>query len=513
MAYRTIHTKPDGKKYVYSVEGYWDKEKKQGRNRQTCLGRLDEKTGEIIPSNRNYRAAERVVHSSQVTATSKIIGPSLILDKISEELGLQKLLKSCFSNRSEHILSMAYFLVQKGLPLSRCETWSTSNRHPHDEPISSQRISELLKTINENERQEFFSKWMQQLAGKECLYYDITSISSYSVGNEYVRRGYNRDHENLPQVNLSVLFDQNSGLPGYYRRLPGSVSDVSVLKTTMKLLNFIEQTNLTFILDRGFYSIQNIDELFAARYGFVLAVPQRNWIEALYDEHRDKILSAWNRKEIEGGEPLYMLTCLHKWKERRCYVHIYFNNMKAAEEYDLLSLKLTRLMKELESGEENPEHEADYKRFFIVKETPKRGRKIIPVPGAEEAARKKYAGFFSIMTSKKMDAMEALEIYRRRETVENCFDDLKNQLDMKRLRIHSSETMDSRLFIQFIALILLSKLRQVIKDSDRLKNMTVREIMEAMETVTEVRFSGKYGKLVTEVAPLQRNIMNGFHVS
>jgi len=33
-----------------------------------------------------------------------------------------------------------------------------------------------------------------------------------------------------------------------------------------------------------------------------------------------------------------------------------------------------------------------------------------------------------------MDALKALEIYRRKEAVENSFDDLKNTLDMKRLR-------------------------------------------------------------------------------
>jgi hypothetical protein len=33
MAYRTIHTKKNGAKYVYSVEGYWDKEKQAPRNR------------------------------------------------------------------------------------------------------------------------------------------------------------------------------------------------------------------------------------------------------------------------------------------------------------------------------------------------------------------------------------------------------------------------------------------------------------------------------------------------
>ena len=54
-----------------------------------------------------------------------------------------------------------------------------------------------------------------------------------------------------------------------------------------------------------------------------------------------------------------------------------------------------------------------------------------------------------------------IAIYRRKDIVENCFDDLKNRLDMKRLRIHSSEVVDGRMFIQFIALTLISRKRPI----------------------------------------------------
>jgi transposase len=99
------------------------------------------------------------------------------------------------------------------------------------------------------------------------------------------------------------------------------------------------------------------------------------------------------------------------------------------------------------------------------------------------------------------------------KAVENCFDDIKNQLDMKRLRTQSATAMDSRLFIQFLALILLSKLRSLSKQDDTIRNLTIREIMEHMEAVTEIRFSGRYGKVVAEADRLQRKIMDCFGVS
>ena len=34
-----------------------------------------------------------------------------------------------------------------------------------------------------------------------------------------------------------------------------------------------------------------------------------------------------------------------------------------------------------------------------------------------------------------------------------------------------------------------------------------------METISEVRFSGRYGKIITEADPIQRYIMDAFNVT
>ena len=108
--------------------------------------------------------------------------------------------------------------------------------------------------------------------------------------------------------------------------------------------------------------------------------------------------------------------------------------------------------------------------------------------------------------------MEALRVYRDKDYVEKCFDDLKNQLDMKRLRIHTSSTMDGRLFIQFIALIYLSALRKKMRDTGLTEKYTVRELLLEMETLTQIRYSGKYGHILTEITKPQRQIMESLGI-
>jgi hypothetical protein len=517
MAYTTNHyDKKTGATYVYSVESYWDKEKKQSRNKQVCLGKLDNKTGEIIPSGRKKRGAKRAAAASAdgVTATTKVIGPHLIVSKIARDTGLAEVVRKSFgAGAGDFALSLAYFEAQKGLPLSRSEGWGESHEHPCGGPIASQRVSDFLAAMGDDMQSRFFSLWMDKMSENDCFCYDITSVSSYSEGNAYVRRGYNRDGEHLPQINLAVLYGQTSGLPAYLRTLPGSISDVATLKTTIKSLDFIGQTKLTFVLDRGFYSESNVGEMFKSRYHFILSpITSRVWVRKIIDAHFEEIKHPLNYRKMPHNETLFMTTHLHNWGGRRCYLHIYYNAQKAAADYDGFTSSLLDMREDLLSG--NPDESKDelYKEFFVVKETPKRGRQVDFNETAIEKHRNRYAGFFCLLTTEKMEPENALAIYRNKDVVENCFDDLKNGLDMKRLRIHSSEAMRARLLIQFLSLVIISRMRAVIKNDKKLKSMTVREVLEAMETVVMIKYSGRYGKLITETGPLQRDIMTAFGV-
>ena len=49
--------KRSGITYAYESKAYWDKEKKQSRAKRTLIGRVDEATGEILPTDGRVRKA------------------------------------------------------------------------------------------------------------------------------------------------------------------------------------------------------------------------------------------------------------------------------------------------------------------------------------------------------------------------------------------------------------------------------------------------------------------------
>jgi transposase len=515
MPFRVNHiNKKTGVTYVYESVSLWSKEKKQSRNRQVCIGKLHPVTGEFIPSKRMVPEVA-AARDPAVTASAEIVGPSIVLNAITDQLGFRTLMKSCFPHEHRQILAMAHYLASRGGPLSYCGAWCQSHAHPHEEALTSQRISEILCSITIDKKQTFLTKWMNKVLEDDYLCYDITSVSSYSELNEYIKYGHNRDREKLPQLNLAMLFGQKGRLPVYFQRMPGNITDVTTLHNLLKTFNAMEIQSLHYVMDKGFYSNKNVDDLLASRDRFILSVPLNNkWVQHAIDDIYGDIHGPQGYRKMDN-EILYVHSRLYPWGKdnRRCYLHLYYNAHARADAVDRFTEELVGYKEELESGSLISEHEEAYSEFFVVKNTPKRGIKVSYNSEAVAQYISRYTGFQALLTNSIKDPIEALQIYRDKDVVEKSFDDLKNQLDMKRLRMHSSATVDGRLFVQFIALIYMSALRNEMRKSDLIQRYTIRELLQEMETLTKVKYSGKYGHILTEVTKPQREILEKLNIA
>lgn len=62
--------KQTGVTYVYESESYWDKEKKQPRSKRKLIGKIDEQTGEIVPTGgRKGRKKEELTQIPETACT------------------------------------------------------------------------------------------------------------------------------------------------------------------------------------------------------------------------------------------------------------------------------------------------------------------------------------------------------------------------------------------------------------------------------------------------------------
>lgn len=76
----------------------------------------------------------------------------------------------------------------------------------------------------------------------------------------------------------------------------------------------------------------------------------------------------------------------------------------------------------------------------------------------------RLCGYFVIITSEKMTAAQALELYKSRDASEKLFRGDKSYLGNKRFCVHTSESVQAKIFIEFVAMIIRSRLYTCLKE-------------------------------------------------
>lgn len=168
--------------------------------------------------------------------------------------------------------------------------------------------------------------------------------------------------------------------------------------------------------------------------------------------------------------------------ERRMYLHLYYNPEKQLEDEKAQNRKLAELQHELESGQRKAEHESEYNRYFIIKETPKRGIQVVVNREAIAKARERY-GSFALVNNEVKDPILSLNIYRTRDVVEKSYFDIKDHLNMCRTLVSSKSTLEGKIFVELVALIYLSYIKQRLFQAGLFTKYTMGEVLNELDPI------------------------------
>ena len=504
MAIVTQTDKRSGITYAYDTTYHWDKEKKQSRAKRVCVGKVDPVTGEIVPTRGRSKKGET---KNSKTASVKpgpkpfveskhlYYGATYLLESFSDDLGLTKDLKQCFPDIYKQIMSIAFYLIlEDNNPLYRFEKWNLTHKHPYGQDIASPRSSELFASITDDQITRFMRLQAKRRVEDEYWAYDSSSISSYSETLNQVQWGKNKEDDKLPQINLLLVFGEKSGLPFYYRKLAGNIPDSKTVKHLLEDLDIMGFGKAKFVMDRGFYSEANINGLYKEHVKFLVGVKTslkffRKHLNDIYDDIR-----MFNN--FDESIATYGYTVSADWDytqdrpykgdvikdKRRMYIHYYYSIEKGADDEMAFDKRIAELYSELKTGNFVEGHRKAYDKFFEVKETPVRGRQVSFKEDAIKEARR-YLGYFALVTNEKMDAFTALHLYRRKDVVEKAFGNIKDRLNMRRLLSKSEKSLDGKLFLEFVALILISHLDHKMKETNLYKSYSMQQLLDKLDVI------------------------------
>jgi transposase len=295
--------------------------------------------------------------------------------------------------------------------------------------------------------------------------------------------------------------------------------DISQLQFMLEKAKGYGYKHIGFILDRGYFSKENIQYMDGCGYDFVIMVKgMASFVNDLILENKGKFE---NSRECSIREyKAYGMTIkrqLFASDEKERYFHLFYNSSKEFSEREAVEANIERMAKYLKKNEGDPLPIPEvYKKYFEL---------IMSKDGSIFLfAREKAAviereidlcGYFVIITSAKMTAKEALSLYKSRDASEKLFRGDKSYLGNKSLRVHSDESAAAKIFVEFVALIVRSRMYtclkdEMVKNDNKANYMTVPAAIRELEKIEMVRLLDKKYRMDHAVTAVQKAILKAF---
>jgi transposase len=242
----------------------------------------------------------------------------------------------------------------------------------------------------------------------------------------------NHNGEISNEVRLIYVTQQETGLPVFFRYCPGNVVDVSTLVRTLAELKAHGVKTKHAILDAGYYSDENIGELFDAKTRFVTRMKEnRKLYKALVAGHIPGIERKENIVGYNGRYAFIKCVECELLPGRKAYAYVGMDIERKASETKKLFAKA----------------------------------KAEALTDGEVFDRLSNQGGFVLVSSKRMKTSEILPVYYTRQQIEQVFDIGKNYAHVTPLRVQTEDTFRGHLLLTFIATVLIKKLQDRLKDS------------------------------------------------
>jgi len=532
--------------YLYESESFWDPVKKRPDNNKIRIGKIELLTGEPVYTQayldklrslgkpidgmrlwdrkKEVRGSiDSAVSSDTGTVQSvldsiKDFGVVYFLRELSEQIGLLEILRDTMPNIWQELFCLACYLVAEDKPVMYCEEWVNSSAGLGVGSMSSQRISDLLAAFGSTQRNSFYHSWYSLIREREYVALDITSVSSYSKQIGACEWGYNRDGDKLSQVNICMLFGEDSKLPVYQTIYSGSLRDVSTLQSTISEFSALTDTaDIMLVMDKGFFSAKNINMLLeegdGQQYRFLISVPfTSKFAKSQVASERKDIDNIYN-VVLTSGAPIRGIHKLRTWsKSTKLHTHIFFNPEKAVKERNELFGYVALLARKAATDPDNAKLASEYKKYLIVRKS-QQTYSGVTVNIREDVITKELetVGWFILVSNHLEDVQTAHDVYRMKDVVEKGFLKYKNNLGLDRLRVHSDDRMQNKIFIAFIALIIASAIYETMRKKDLFKGMTFDKLFFVLAKLKSATVNGK--TILRPMTKEQTVIFNAFGIS
>ena len=526
----TRRKKKDAVYVEYEYDRIYDPVRQYTFPKRVTIGKLSETDPELMQPNQNFLKyfpdAELPETKNRTSRSSCLrVGAYFVLRKIIEEYNLVELLGGYFEQRDLGLfLDLAVYSIIAENNAAQYYPDYTFN-HPlftnGMKQYSDSTVSDFLNSVTDDQSIGFLNSWNETRNHREKIYisYDSTNKNCQAGDIEMVGFGHPKVDVGQPVFNYAVAYDTHNQEPLFYEKYPGSLNDISQLQFMLDKAFGYGYKKIGFILDRGYFSCENIQYMDKCGYSFVIMVKgMTSLVNELVLEHKGTFESKRVNNIYEHG--VYGKTVKHRLyagdkKER--YFHLYHSISKESAERAGIENRLNQMTLYLKKYQNKvKEFGPGFEKYFNLHYDEKTQAFVLPEERCSVVERElDLAGYFCIITSEKMSAKEAIELYKSHDTSEKLFRGDKSYLGNKSIRVYSEESERAKIFVEFVAMILRCKmyikLKEEMKKLEKKPNyMTVLEALKELEKIEMVRQLDNVYRLDHAVTANQKTILNAF---
>lgn len=411
---------------------------------------------------------------------------------------------------------------------------------------SDSKISDFLRNMDEKASVAFQDDWNAERNHREKIYisYDSTNKKCQAGDLRIVEKGHSKEGVETEIFNYAIAFDTKNREPLFYEIYPGSINDMSQLECMVDKATGYGYKKIGFVLDRGYFSKDNIDYIEGNGYSFVMMLKGKK------DLVREWVLENKGSFEAKRAHNIPAYGVYGKTIEKKLftadakprYIHLYHSIGLEADERADVEKKINQLTSFLKSHiNEYKEFRPGMEEYFILHYEEKPEKKKEKETGKVREGEKKtdnnrpvakkfvffeekapvielelnLCGYFVLVTSDKMTAKEALELYKGRDPSEKLFLSDKTFLGDHCVRVGSDESAVSKIFIEFVALIIRNRMYNYLKDEMKKldKKPNYMSVPAAIRELDKIEMSRKLDgvyRLDHAVSATQKAILKAF---
>lgn len=526
-----------GTKYVYYEHGRrYDSKNGYTVPQTTSIGKICKDDASVMYPNANYLKffpEAELPEELPVSVRSGClkIGDYLVIKRVIEYYKLDEEISSIIGKDAGLFLDLAAYVI-----VAENNAGQYYPDYAFNHPLftdgmkifSDSKVSSFLRDIRRDDSIQFLNDWNSSRDHREKIYisYDSTNKHCQAGDIELAEFGHEKAKQKKPIYNYSIAYDRNNRLPLFYETYSGSINDVSQLQCMLEKAAAFGYKNAGFILDRGYFSEQNIRFMDKNGYDFIIMVKGcRKIVNKLVLEHRGTFEDEW-----EHAIPYYDVngitvksTLFETDEKERCF-HLYYDDYRKAKERAKLQSMLRDQKEYLESmkGVRNVKISSGYEEYFDLiyyhKGKPDQVLQLVREKKAAISGAIKLCGYFCIITSTEMTAPDALDLYKSRDASEKLFRGDKSYLGEWSMRTYHDEPTHAKIFIEFIALIIRNKIYTCLKDRmkelKKKKNyMTVPAALKELDKIEIIRQMDGVYRLDHAVTATQKDILQAFNMT